>query len=245
MLLVFMLAVAGIISTVEFIRLSNSVHGLIEDNYKSIEATKSMLEALEREDSGVLLLMLGEWEEGRKIISSADSAFLAAFKIAQNNLTETNEKQYIDAIQQSYSEYKVHWQRPIVDTDKQGNIAWYKNDTHQLFINTKNAVNELMNLNQTSMYNEASSLKEKSKRAIMPGLVSIVAAVVFSLILSFFITKFFVAPISELAKAVGSHKPGEIELNSNIQSNDEIKQLENAINELIKKTAMKTPSNYE
>ncbi|RCW38362.1 MCP four helix bundle domain-containing protein [Marinilabilia salmonicolor] len=233
MLLIAMLAIAGAISILEFRWLSNSVHGLIEDNYKSIEASKKMAEALEREDSGILLLMLGEWEEGRDIIESADRSFQAAFKVAKNNLTEDEEEKYIKDIEEAYRIYKSSWQRPIVDTDKQGDIAWYKDDIHKKFADTKSAVNELMSLNQSSMYNEVSELKEKSKRAIMPGIVSIIAALVFSIILNFFITKYFVNPISELAHAVNSYRDGDKSLRVDISSNDEIKKLENAINDLL------------
>lgn len=233
MLLIAMLAIAGAISILEFRWLSNSVHGLIEDNYKSIEASKKMVDALEREDSGILLLMLGEWEEGRDILESADRSFQAAFKVAKNNLTEDDEGKYIKNIEESYRIYKLSWQRPIVDTDKQGNISWYKDDIHKKFADTKSAVNELMSLNQSSMYNEVSKLKEKSKRAIMPGIVSIIAALVFSIILNFFITKYFVNPISELADAVNNYRDGDKSLRVDISSNDEIKKLENAINDLL------------
>ncbi|MBN2664262.1 MAG: methyl-accepting chemotaxis protein [Bacteroidales bacterium] len=235
MLLIIMLAVAGTISIVELRRLSNSVHGLIEDNYKSIEASKTMLEALEREDNGILLLMLGEWEEGREILKSADSLFMSAFETAKNNLTENNEEEYIKKIETTYQTYKSSWERPIVDTDKQGNISWYKDDIHKKFADTKLAVNELMTLNQSSMYNEASELRDKSKRAIMPGIVSIIAALIFSLILNFFITRYFVNPISELAEAVTNYRDGDNKLRSNITSNDEIKKLEQAISDLLQR----------
>lgn len=235
MLLTAMLAIAGTISIIQFRHLTNSVHGLIQDNYKSIEASKIMLEALEREDSGILLLVLGEWEEGRKILKSADSLFNTAFVVAHKNLTENNEEQHIKEINKAYQTYKSSWKHPIVDTEKQGNISWYKNDIHEKFLYTKKAINELMTLNQTMMYNEVSELKEKSKRAIMPGIVSIIAALVFSIILNFFITRYFVHPISELEEAVSNYKDEDQELSSNITSKDEIKKLENAINNLIKR----------
>lgn len=235
MLLIALLAIAGTISIIEFRWLSNSVHGLIQDNYKSIEASKTMIEALEREDSGVLLLLLGEWEEGRGILKSADSLFLSAFETAKNNLTETNEEEYINNIETAYLTYKSSWERPIVDTDKQGNISWYKDDVHKKFSNTKISVNELMSLNQSTMYSEASKLKEKSKRAIMPGIIAIIAALVFSLLLNFFITRYFVTPISELAEAVNNYREGDKKLRSNITSNDEIKKLEDSISNLLER----------
>lgn len=240
MLLTAMLAVAGTMSIIEFRWLSNSVHGLIQDNYKSIEASKTMIEALEREDSGILLLMLGDWEEGRLIIESAEDLFLTAFETAKNNLTENNEAEYIEKIDATYQSYKSSWERPIVDTDKQGNISWYRDDIHEKFLDVKSAVNELMSLNQNKMYQDASVLREQSKRALMPGIVSIIAALVFSLILNFFITRYFVNPLSELAEAVNEYREGDNKLHSNITSNDEIKDLEEAINNMLQRQRIST-----
>lgn len=234
-LLITMLAIAGTISVFQFRWLTNSVHGLIHDNYKSIEASKSMIEALEREDSGVLLLLLGEWEEGRSIIKSADKEFNKSFKTAKNNLTEKDEGQYINNIEEKYNRYKEQWKRPIVGTDKQEDMEWYRNDIHKLFLATKAAVNELMTINQESMYKEASQLEEKSKQAIMPGIVAIIAALVFSVILNFFITRYFVRPISELTDAVDKVHEDQHTLDINISSKDEIKDLEMAIKKLIQR----------
>jgi HAMP domain-containing protein len=243
MVLIIVLISAGIISIVEFTRLSHSVSSLIEDNYKTIEASKSMLEALEREDSGILMLLLGQWENGRKILSEADSAFMASFAIAQNNITEQNESELIDVIRKNYYIYKSKWQRPIVDTDKEGNIDWYQNTIHMDFLSTKESVHHLMSLNQNSMHDEAGQLIDRSHRAIMPGIVSIAAALIFTLILNFFITKYFISPISHLAEAVKKFNLKEKVLKVDIRSNDEIKQLENEINSLIFKISQPTEQN--
>lgn len=233
MLLIVMLSVAGIISIYEFKMLGGSVHGLIEDNYKTIEAAKTMNDALEREDSGILLLLLGQWEQGRAILTAADSVFNKAFTIASGNLTEVNEDQHINEIRTKYSIFKGKWERPIVDTEKEGNIDWYKSDIHQSFLDTKDAIKELMNLNQTSMYLEASLLKERSRRAIMPGIVTIVAAVVFSLLLNFFLSKYFVSPLSHLADAIKLFEPEQKYLRVDFTAVKEIRKLEQAISELI------------
>jgi len=83
------------------------------------------------------------------------------------------------------------------------------------------------------MYDEASDLREKSKRAIMPGIVSIIAAVVFSLLLNFFITRFFVRPIIKLTEIVKNLKLGQKYLKTDTSFNDEIKDLEQAIGDML------------
>ena len=74
----------------------------------------------------------------------------------------------------------------------------------------------------------------------MPGIVAIIAALIFSIVLNFFITRYFVRPISELAEAVNKYKEGENRLQANITSDDEIKFLEQAINDLIQRSSKHT-----
>jgi HAMP domain-containing protein len=235
MLLAFMLLVAGILSVSEFSRLSSSVNSLIEDNYKTIEAAKSMLEALDREDNGILLLLLGQWDGGRTAINSADSSFMAALMIARGNQTEVDEDKYVDAVSTNYGSFKEIWEKPLVNTDKEGSINWYKNDIHKAFLETKYAVENLMNLNQQSMYAEASQLKEKSKRAIMPGIVAIISAFIFLILFNFFISKYFISPLHKLSEAVKSVQPYDKRLISTVKSNDELKILEHEINNLLER----------
>lgn len=235
MLLVALLIVAGVVSIYQFINISHSVNALIEDNYKTIIASKSMLEALEREDSGILLLLLGKWEEGRRIIDEGDQSFIAAMDVARNNLTEPGEDRYIQRIDSAYHIYKEKWRRPIVETAKEGNINWYFEEIHMSFLSVKLTINQLMELNQNSMHKEASLLKDKSHRAIMPGIIAIISALVFSLLFNFFINHYFISPLTRLIKAIKEYRPGAQSFNADIKTGDELLELEEEIGNLIDK----------
>ena len=233
MLLIALLMVAGAVSVVEFVKLSSSVNALIEDNYKTIEASKKLLESLERKDSGVLLMLLGERDEGRMIIDSANANFEFAYEIVKNNITETNEEDYIAKIDSLSATFNANVSEVLNNNIAIGDMVWYQRELYQSFSKVKHAVDDLMMLNQSSMYEEATMLKNKSHRAVMPGIIAIVGALVFSLILSFFISKYFVAPLSNLAEAIRSFHPRENYLKSSIKSEDEIKRIEDEVNALI------------
>jgi len=232
-LIIAMLAIAGMMSIYEFSRLGKTVNALIEDNYKSLEACKIMIEALEREDSGILLLISGQWKEGREILKKADSTFYAAFTKAKNNVTEIGEDVHIDQIEKSYTSYKELWERPIVGTKKENSIGWYFSELHPSLLTAKTHVESLMSLNQRTMYIEATLLKEKSRRAIMPGIVAIIGALVFLVIFNFFIGRYYVRPIKNLIKALKNTNSKEKKFDAKIYSNDEFKDLENEIQNLI------------
>lgn len=60
LILALMLAIAGIWSIYELNSFGTSAEDLLDENYRSIKAAEMMLEALERQDSGILLLLFGK-----------------------------------------------------------------------------------------------------------------------------------------------------------------------------------------
>jgi methyl-accepting chemotaxis protein len=235
LVVIAMLATAGGISIYEFVRISGLVQSLIKDNYKTIEAGKSMVDALERKDSGVLLLLLGQFNHGSEIIRSADSAFSASLLIARHNITENGEEELIASIEAHYHEYLLSIDKSI-GQDTAGNLLFYQQHVHTHFQATKDAVNGLINLNQEAMYGEATLLEAQSKRALMPGIVAILASLIFLLLLNLFISKYFVAPILTLTESIRkyTHNPKGV-LVADVDSEDEIKALATSVEKLVEK----------
>ncbi len=232
LILALMLAVAGVMSVYELNSIGSSVQRILDENYKSISVTKKMIEAVEREDSGILFLMLGKWEEGRRIINSADSSFNANLSFAYSNITIESEKEHLDLIKQKYATYKALWERPIVDTDKQGNFDWYLNETHNAVTEVKNALDDLIKLNDTTMYKTASRIENGSTRAIMPGIVAILTSLVFTFIFIYFVNYYVVEPIIKITDRIKMFIKSDMPFKVDIESKDEINELETSIRKM-------------
>jgi methyl-accepting chemotaxis protein len=232
LILALMLAVAGAYSIYELRTIGTSVQKLLDDNYISINAAKHMIAALEREDSGVLLLLLGKWKEGRTTIVDAHKNFKNAFNIAANNLTIPSEKVYIDKINAKYNKFRDNWNRSIVGTEYEGNLNWYFEKVHGDFAQVMTAVEDLMAINDNAMYKTASKLKNRAHQAIMPGIVAISAALVFVVIFNFFVNLYIVNPILSMIKSIERFlKTGE-PTNLKIDTQDELKDLAASIAQL-------------
>jgi hypothetical protein len=190
LILAIMLAVAGVWSIYELSTIGTSVQKLLDDNYRSISAAKTMIEALEREDSAFLLLMLGNRDEGRSIMNSAYDLFEQGYEIAENNLTVEGEKSHVDDIRKKYNSYKDLFNNQIVGTDREGNLDWYTDRVHKSFLEVKVSIQNLMNINDLAMYQTASNIKERSHRAIMPGIVAIASSFIFSILFTYLIPEF-------------------------------------------------------
>jgi methyl-accepting chemotaxis protein len=225
-----MLLVAGLWSIYQLNLIGTTVQDILDENYSSIQAAKHMTESIEREDSGILLLMLGKWEEGRKILGTADSNFYHHFEFAYNNITIPDEKIYLDSIKSSYEEFKKLWERPIVGTIKEGDFNWYFVDVRAHFNSLKESINSLISLNADNMYNTASNLGSKSKASIMPGIVAVISSLLFTLIFTYLINHFFISPIIRMTDKIQQFIDKKVPFRLEIETNDELKELEDSIN---------------
>ncbi|PKN24043.1 MAG: hypothetical protein CVU64_23025 [Deltaproteobacteria bacterium HGW-Deltaproteobacteria-21] len=228
-----MLLIAGAWSIREVASMGGSVQRLLDDNYKSINAAKSMIEALEREDSGVLLLLLGRLEQGKSIIQNADRLFMAAFEIASHNITVEGEKAQIEEIDSKYRAYKDLWVRPISGTRLEGDLNWYSEEVHIAFQDAKTSVDRLMAMNDRMMYEIASELKARSHRAIMPGVIAIIAALVFSFVFNFFVHIYVVNPIIGITNSIQSFIDNREPFQFKVETNDEISKLSESLGNLL------------
>lgn len=232
LVLSLMLFTAGLWSIYELNLISTSVQKILDDNYQSIHAAKVMKEAVEREDSAILLLLLGKWKEGRSIMNSADSLFNEKLEFASMNCTISGEVEHLKKIKQKYSTFKNLWERPIVDTGKEGNINWYFSEVHPMFLSVKESVNELINLNDKIMYETALELKNRSQRSIIPGIVAIVSALVFTMIFSYLVNYYIVSPIIKITDRTNKFKEKRVPFEVDIETKDEIFHLAEAIEHL-------------
>jgi methyl-accepting chemotaxis protein len=233
LILAIMLLVAGVWSIYELTAAGSSVQKLLNDNYRSINAGKMMVEALEREDSGILLLLSGKWKQGRSIIAAGDELFQKGFTIAQSNVTIPGEKASVDEIEVKYKAYKDLWIKPIVDTPKEGNLGWYFREVHRAFQDVKLSVENLITLNDQIMYRTATDLKNRAHRAIMPGIVAILAALIFTVLFTFLIHYYVVSPIIRMTKGIQHFmETGDLP-DVQVETHDELFDLVSSIQRLV------------
>ncbi|MCF7823309.1 MAG: HAMP domain-containing protein [Candidatus Marinimicrobia bacterium] len=234
LMMAIMLIAAGIWSINGFKLLEVSVQGILDENYRSILASQKMVEAVEREDSAILLLMQGYWERGRYQLMQSDSVFNEAFQIARGNITIEGEAELLNTIQQHYQAYKDIWERPIVDTDREGNWIWYEQSAHRAFQVLKNDLKGLAGMNEDSMYETASNLETMAERSIMPGIVAIIATFILTSMFAYFVSALIVSPILRMTDRVRAFREGGDLNKLDIHTHDEIGDLADEIRLLAK-----------
>lgn len=236
LLLILMLVSAGVMSILELKKMGSSVDVVLKNNYQSIESAKIMLDAVGEIESGIMICLLGNMQKGEETIFTADSIMTGALQKARSNISETNEEQQITKIEKEY--LKLHTIATDIASSKKGidEILMYEESLKKYFSDTRDAINKLMLLNQDQMYKQATVAKENSQRAMMPAIISVIAAVIFAILLNIFISIYFIRPINQLIKEVKYYYPEKGEINAKINTTDEIKTLEQEINQLIRRS---------
>lgn len=229
-----MLVAATVMSVIDFRKIGNSVDSVLKNNYQSIESAKKILDALEREDSGILLWMIGDTTSGRETVLNSQSIIDEEIKRIEKNITEHGEENHVSIIRQLYADYHSSIENILKNRKNIDNAREiYETKTTLLFFKTKRAIDELMLLNQDQMYRQSDTVKEQSRRAMMPAFASMVAAVFFSLMLYFFIYNYCLKPVKNLTECIKDYYPNKGEIDAGITTNDEFKVLEEEINRLI------------
>ncbi len=217
-----MLIVAGVMSIIELTKMRTEAISIIDGNYKTLHGLNLMFMSVEEEDKAVLMLMLGQWETGRSILKKADSAFSANYKVS---IQSTSENTALKQVQQQYLTMKHLWELPIVDTKKQGNINWYYNAFMPAYEKTIQQIEKAMEYSQKQLHAESKQLLENSHRALMPGIVAIISAILMSMLMYFFISRFFAKPIEKILEGVKKYNDTGKSFSVAVNTNDELNEL--------------------
>ncbi len=226
LLINIMLVIAGTMSIYELIQLRKKTVSTIDANYHALKGLNTMLKAVESEDRAVLLLMLGQWEDGRQQLSQADSAFRATYLEAKRRVSGNVA---LENIGKQYVKFKQIWVKPIVDTKKQGNLSWY----YKVFIpgyqKITLQIEKAMAYSRKQLHSESKQIFEESYTALMPGIVAIISAILMSLLMYFFISRFFSLPINNILKGLKDYNSKRKAFKVTVNTNDELKELSNEI----------------
>lgn len=223
-----MLAIAGIWSVIEVTSIGGIVENTLDKKFESLTAFKNMKQALEREDSGILLSLLGKTDEGDNIILSADSLFEKSFIGAKKSVTDNEEKIIID-IREKYSQYIRMISDKKVFSDNETRLDWYFTNPHEQFINLTQIIDKFIAENDRMIFNTSKMITDKSRRAIMPGVIAVIAAIVCAVLFHSLISFYFVNPLIEITKRIRKFTSQRIPYNYSVESQDELSELNDAV----------------
>jgi len=232
-----LLALAVAWSVTNLVSLGKASDAILSENYRSILAAENMIDALERQDSGILLLFLGDEEKGVSQFRDNEAVFLEWFARARDNVTIPGEAELVQALQTDYSSYRRQFsiltdRRFAQDGPAVLSQSTYQNILHPLFSKVRADCVNLRRLNEETMY--AASLKagRMAARAFWSTVLVAAAAMAAALAFSLMLSERISSPLRRFVEAARHISAGDYTVKVPVESGDELGLLAEEFNKM-------------
>jgi NtrC-family two-component system sensor histidine kinase KinB len=224
-------AVANLVS------LGQASNAILRENYRSILAAENMVDALERQDSGILLLFMGDAAKGITQFRENEAGFLQWLTRAKDNITIPGEAELVQAIETDYATYRQRFSaltdvpgtdRPPADTP----LRTYQDEVYPLFAKVRAVCLQLRNLNEETMYAASVRAGQVAKRAIWSTVLVAASALSMALIFSVLLAERLVRPLRHFMEASRQIASGDYTVQVPIETRDELGRLAAEINQM-------------
>lgn len=227
--LAIMLLFSGMISMFELNRMTHSTSSMLENSSHSMELGKVMLDAAQDQNTSLLQMIVLEQE-------SYDSTFIAAQRLfefsfaeaieeaanpAELNEIRTAKEQYYSLVD-SYMEHK-----------EDVKIEWFVDVYRTTYFNLTAAIKQYMIASQQNLMEKASHLKSNAYRAITPGIITLLVAIIMIVMFSYLIDTYYTRPILSINKGLRNFINNKMPFTVKMEGRDDIFRLKENIEELI------------
>ena len=215
------------------LRLGSASEEILSENYQSIRAAERMITAVDRQDSGALLYLLGDRKAGRAQYRKAREAFSQSLGRAKGNVTIEGEARLLSQIDSAFTTYLKRTDAvmqkgspPPDDLDRYQKVA------RPLFQTMRQAVVQLRELNQQTMF-DASRRAERVAGWAKWSVGSMgLLALVLGFGLSLFLSNRLARPVRRLQEATRRMAEGEYDVEVEARGSDELARLAEQFNEM-------------
>lgn len=231
-----LLGVVFVLSFVNLQRLGQASEAILSENYRSILAAEHMVNALERQDSGVLLYLLGDRDQGIRQFRENQADFQQWLGRAKDNITIDEEPEVLARIDSTYADYLVAFTGLVESAPASLSPSTarerYREELLPAFRPVRDASQELRELNQETMFAASRRAQDVAHRATWTlGLVGsgvLMVGLLFSLLLS----NRIVRPVRELSEATRRIADGDYDVEVPAEGQDELARLAHQFNEM-------------
>ena len=222
-------AIANLVS------LGKATDAILSENYRSILAAENMVDALERQDSGILLISLGDTEKGIAQFRENEAFFFEWLARAKDNLTIRGETELVQAIEVNYANYRRQF-FALTDLRDTARLSLrpsvYRQTIYPLFVKVREACTALRNLNEKTMYAASVEAGNVARRAIWSTALVATSALIVALIFSLFLAERIVRPILRFMEASRKISSGDYAVQVPVETADELGRLANEFNQM-------------
>ena len=201
-------------------RLGKASDAILRENYNSIVAAENTIEALERQDSAILLFLLENRDRGSQQFQNNQIEFLKWLGRAEGNITIQGEAEIVASIESAYQDYL----NAFAQMQRDGNVSTedYYQTIVPIFEQIRDRSNRLRNINQQAMEAASVNAQQIANRAVWSMAIAGATAAGIGLGFSLLLTRRIVRPLSDMTTATEKIASGEYDIALQVKSEDEL-----------------------
>jgi len=218
-------------------RLGMATDRILRENYLSILAAESMTGALERQDSAILLMILGLTEKAGQQFRTYESQFLQWLGRAKGNITIPGEDDLLGRLEEGYTSYLTVFARlrGMSPAEREENVSFYLQTVLPLFGTVRAECANLREMNEKNMIDFSEKAKSLADRAVWSTAAIGGGAVLAGLVFSLWLTSLLVKPLRQMTAATSEIASGNYEVRISHPSGDELGGLARDFTEMARK----------
>ena len=215
-----LIVLIGVWSITNLRRLGEASEAILEENYNSILAAENTIDAIERQDSAVLLFLLENRERGSQQFRQNQIDFLKWLGRAEGNITIPGEAEIVASIESTYQDYLT----AFFQLQQQNNPTTedYYETVLPIFEQIRDRCIELRIVNQETMEAASENAQQISNQAIWSMTLTGITAAGIGLGFSLLLTRRIVQPLGEMTTATEKIASGEYDIALQVKSQDEL-----------------------
>lgn len=210
--------------------LGQTTDAILHDYYNSILAVENMQDALTRQDSGMLLMFIGDTDRGLSQYRDNERLFLKALERAKKSITVQGEAEVVVNIEKLYGRYRDQFLLLTGGPEQNGSkyaltLETYNEVIFPIFNQLRTTCMELRNMNEQTMYTVSEKAGKIARRAIWSTLFVASAASLVALIFSLVFAEKLVLPLRRFVAAAQKIATGEYSVQLSVETSDELGRL--------------------
>ena len=226
------LIVSGIISIVEYRRMSNYVSDMIAEDINSINVAQK-LSAVTDEYNLQILTVIGD-DSVNSLPDFDQQGFVSYCDSLRSIFSVENVLPLTDSVLYSYQAYMLTSLEleQVIQSDFIDSRTWYFERLQPSFQRLNGDIDRLSQAMYADLQENSGDFDRGFYRSIIPGIVAVGVGVILVLLLMFFIASFYVNPLNKMLEGLDEYRSMGRRYSYSFEGDDQLAELNEGITEL-------------
>ena len=226
------LVVSGVISYVEYRRMSNYVSDMIAEDINSINVAQK-LAAVTDDYNLQILTVIGD-DSVNSLPDFDQQGFVSYCDSLRSIFSVENVLPLTDSVLYSYQAYMLTSLEleQVIQSDFIDSRTWYFERLQPSFQRLNGDIDRLSQAMYADLQQNSVDFDRGFYRSIIPGIVAVGVGVILVLLLMFFITSFYVNPLNKMLSGLDEYRSMGRRYNYTFEGDDQLAELNEGIMEL-------------